>query len=54
MAESSIFHIAEPTLWEAAVLEGSYTGSTRGASLDEIGFIHCSFKHQVEAVANFL
>ncbi|MDN5856197.1 MAG: DUF952 domain-containing protein, partial [Actinomycetia bacterium] len=30
------------------------TGSTRDATLREVGFIHCSYRHQVEGVANFL
>lgn len=47
-----IFHLTEPRLWQDALAIGSYTWSTRGASLDEVGFIHCSFPHQVEAVAN--
>lgn len=50
----SIFHITEPRLWEQALAAGSYTGSTRGAELRDVGYIHCSFEHQVEAVANFL
>lgn len=49
-----IFHITEPKLWEQAIADGSYTGSTRGADLREVGYIHCSFRHQVETVANRL
>jgi uncharacterized protein (DUF952 family) len=51
MAEP-IFHITEPALWERAVANGSYTGSTRGAELRDVGYMHASFRHQVEAVAN--
>lgn len=51
---ASIFHITEPSVWEQAQTDGSYYGSTRGASLGDVGFIHCSFRHQVETVANFL
>lgn len=54
MVASAIFHIAEPALWERARAEGSYAGSTRGLTLAEVGFIHCSFRHQVENVANHL
>ena len=47
-----ILHLTEPGLWQDAQRAGSYTWSTRGAGLDEVGFIHCSFLHQLEAVAN--
>ena len=47
-----IFHIAEATEWDAAVPSGVYRRSTRGRTLDEVGFIHCSHRHQVERVAN--
>lgn len=49
-----IFHIAETPLWERALEDGSYTASTRGALLDDVGYIHCSFEHQVETVANYI
>jgi uncharacterized protein (DUF952 family) len=50
----AIFHITETALWERALRDGSYTVSTRGALLSDVGYIHCSFKHQVETVANFI
>ncbi|NTV39839.1 MAG: DUF952 domain-containing protein, partial [Demequinaceae bacterium] len=37
--------------WTAAVAAGSYRVSTRGLSLDEVGFIHCSTPEQVAKVA---
>ncbi|MCW2904484.1 MAG: hypothetical protein JWO67_6749 [Streptosporangiaceae bacterium] len=41
MAE--IFHIAEQADWDAAhAAGGPYTTSTRGRSLQDEGFIHCS------------
>jgi uncharacterized protein (DUF952 family) len=46
-----IFHIAEPESWPAEAAAGRYTRSTRGATLAEVGFIHCSFRSQVERVA---
>jgi uncharacterized protein (DUF952 family) len=49
-----IFHVAEARLWDRAAAEGSYTCSTRDASLTEVGYIHCSFRHQVETVANYI
>ena len=47
-----IFHIAEADAWIDARRTGAYRESTLGKSLDDVGFIHCSFRHQVEAVAN--
>ena len=48
-----IFHITEASQWYAAAATGVYTGSTRGKTLDEVGFIHCSYDHQVQGVADF-
>ena len=45
-----IFHIAEASEWTAAQEGGAYTRSTRGQSLAEVGFIHCSQPHQVRTV----
>ncbi|MFJ4830069.1 DUF952 domain-containing protein [Streptomyces sp. NPDC088747] len=53
MAEH-ILHITERSLWEAARASGAYEMSTRGKSLQEEGFIHCSLRHQLPTVAAFL
>lgn len=47
-----IFHLALPPDWVAAFGPGEYRMSTRGMTLDEVGFIHCSTRAQVEATAN--
>ena len=47
-----IFHLAMPDEWIRAFDDGTYRMSTRGLSLDEVGFIHCSHREQVEATAN--
>lgn len=47
-----VLHIALPDDWEAARANGEYRVSTRNRSLDDEGFIHCSYPHQLEAVAN--
>jgi uncharacterized protein (DUF952 family) len=49
-----IFHITDPLLWATIGEHGSYAESTRGASLAEVGYIHCSFAPQVETVANYI
>ncbi len=45
-----IFHLALPDEWRAAVAAGEYRVSTRGATLEEVGFIHCSRPEQVDGV----
>ena len=46
-----LFHVALPDDWAAAVLAGTYAMSTRGRTLAEEGYIHCSFADQVAATA---
>jgi uncharacterized protein (DUF952 family) len=46
-----IFHIALAEDWVAAERAGEYTVSTRGRTLAEEGFIHCSFAEQIDATA---
>ncbi|GAA2144918.1 DUF952 domain-containing protein [Glycomyces algeriensis] len=48
---TELLHLTEPGLWEAALAAGVYEGSTRGRTLAEEGFIHCSLPEQLEAVA---
>ncbi|WP_380163823.1 DUF952 domain-containing protein [Jannaschia sp. R86511] len=49
MAE--LLHLTEPADWAEAQRAGSYDRSSRGLSLGEVGFVHCAWAHQVEAVA---
>lgn len=47
-----IKHLAVAAEWEEAIAGGGpYRRSTLGRSLDEVGFIHCSFEEQVAATA---
>ncbi|MGW5237323.1 DUF952 domain-containing protein [Monashia sp. NPDC004114] len=41
-----IYHLAEQPDWEHAVRTGTYARSTRGSSLDDVGFIHASSAEQ--------
>jgi uncharacterized protein (DUF952 family) len=50
----AIFHVTTQAEWEAAEAVGSYRRSTKGASLDEVGFIHASSAEQLPKVAAFL
>jgi uncharacterized protein (DUF952 family) len=47
-----IYHLTAAADWERARDAGEYRLSTRGRSLDEVGFIHASAAHQVAPVAN--
>jgi glutathione S-transferase len=47
-----IYHIAGARDWARAQADGLYTVSTRGRTLAEEGFIHCSAAAQVAPVAN--
>jgi glutathione S-transferase len=46
-----IFHIADAAAWDAAAASGLYAQSTRDQTLEEVGFIHCSYRHQLLDVA---
>lgn len=45
-----IFHIATRADWQAAVRSGSYTTSTLGRDLAEVGFVHACRREQVKDV----
>ena len=48
-----IYHLALRHAWEAASNEGqAYRRSTIDRSLDDEGFIHCSYREQVQGVAD--
>lgn len=46
---SWLYHLALRSEWQAARAEGVYRRSTRGRSLEEVGFIHLSQAHQLAA-----
>ncbi len=46
----SLFHLTERTVWDAAVLAGSFPWSSRDLSYDRQGYVHCSFAGQVAGV----
>lgn len=51
----AILHLAHREDWDAAVAAGDiYDISTRGASREDVGFIHASYAHQLSAVAEFV
>src|SRR5262249_30214028 len=48
---TELLHITERAVWESAAEAGAYQMSTRGVSLAQQGFIHCSLRHQLRGVA---
>ena len=48
-ADQPLFHLALAEDWKAASLSGQYDMSTRGLRLDQVGFIHLSWREQVAA-----
>lgn len=49
--DRAIFHMALPDDWRAAEASGTYSMSTRGVTVADEGFMHCSFAHQMRGVA---
>lgn len=45
-----IYHLALANQWGEAESAGTYTVSTLGLDLAEVGFIHCSGEEQVDGV----
>ena len=50
-APAPVLHLTERSLWEAARAKGRYEISTRGRTLREEGFIHCSTRDQLPRTA---
>lgn len=47
----NIYHVTTTAGWEQAKAVGEYQMSTRGRTLQDEGFIHCSYGDQVGRVA---
>jgi len=54
MVSNSFLHLTTKQAWEDAFKVGTYSLSTKGKTLEEVGFIHGSFEDQVEEVAGFV
>ena len=48
---TELLHIADRASWATAAGAGEYLMSTRGVTLEQQGFIHCSLRYQLRAVA---
>jgi glutathione S-transferase len=51
-AVRELFHVALPEEWAAAQQAGQVTDSTRGRTLEQDGYVHCSYAEQVAGVAS--
>lgn len=54
MASNTFLHLTTKQAWEEAIKVGTYSLSTKGKTLEEVGFIHGSFADQVGEVAGFV
>lgn len=48
------WHLAEQLHWDAALRSGHYDQSTLGATLQQVGFIHCSYPEQLPGVVKLI
>lgn len=48
---TTVWHLTDPRTWAEAQSLGSFTESTRGASIAQVGFLHGSYVDQLELVA---
>lgn len=48
----TIVIITQDSIWQQAQKSGEYTQSTLDSTLEEVGFIHCSFPDQTIEIAN--
>ncbi len=49
-----LLHIAHRADWQEALDRGRYARSTRGRTLEEVGYVHASYPDQVDDVAGFV
>ena len=54
MSQNQFLHLTTKQAWEDAQKVGVYSLSTKGKTLEQVGFIHGSFADQVEEVAGFV
>jgi uncharacterized protein (DUF952 family) len=54
MSINTFLHLTTKQAWENALKVGTYSLSTKGKTLEEVGFIHGSFEDQIEEVAGFV
>ena len=53
-SDRHLYHLAIAEEWAEAIEHGTYRRSTLGRSLEEQGFIHCSFAEQVQLIADVI
>lgn len=47
-----LHHLVDRATWDAAVAAGRYTGSTRGAEVADVGFVHLAMEDQLAGVVD--
>jgi glutathione S-transferase len=52
--DQRLYHLALRDEWQAAVDHGDYRQSTLGRSLEDEGFIHCSYVDQLQPTADLV
>lgn len=50
----AIYHLASRAHWDNALITGEYRGSTLGASLEQVGYVHASTGAQLHRVAEIV
>lgn len=51
---STVWHLTESDTWMRAQLRGMFSGSTRGVSIEQEGFLHGSYADQLALVTSFV
>lgn len=51
---STVWHLTESDTWMRAQMRGVFSGSTRGVSIEQVGFFHGSYADQLALVASFV
>ncbi len=54
MKQELFVHLTTKQAWDDALKVGVYSLSTKGKTLEQVGFIHGSYPDQVEEVAGFV
>jgi uncharacterized protein (DUF952 family) len=54
MSQTLFLHLTTRQAWDDALEVGLYSLSTKGKTLEQVGFIHGSFPDQVEEVAGYV
>jgi uncharacterized protein (DUF952 family) len=51
---ATVWHLTDPDTWMQARSRGVFSESTRGASIEQVGFLHGSYADQLALVTSFV